>query len=231
MLDIRKESQSTTNGYHWSALLIMLLGSILLEPLFGSSFAIELTSLALIELTLVGAIFFSLKDLRFRLIGAILTLIWFGCSLAAMLNGHLNGVVTLISTGMIIAAPIMTFRALLARDQGDFETLIGGVFGYLLLAVVWAMFYSHMIRWQPGSIEFVGDHDLWTSMVYFSLVTLTSLGYGDILPIHPLARIAAGLQAVVGVLYIAVMIGSIVGNYRIEKFESEEADASTTPPN
>lgn len=229
MLDKYKDRLSTTSGYHWGGLLIMLLGSILLEPLFGSSFAIELTSLALIELTIVGAIIFTLSDLRLRLIGAVISLIWFGSSLGAMLNGHLNGYVTLVSVVLIIGAPIMTFRALLARGQGDFETLVGGIFGYLLLAVVWALFYAHMIRWQPGSIEFVGDHDIWTSMVYFSLVTLTSLGYGDILPIHPLARIAAGLQAVVGVLYIAVMIGSIVGNYRVEKFEAEEADALKPP--
>ncbi|WP_106206474.1 ion channel [Aliiruegeria haliotis] len=43
---------------------------------------------------------------------------------------------------------------------------------------------------------------------------LISLGYGDILPVHPLARAMAGLEAVVGELYIAVMIGSIVGSYR-----------------
>jgi hypothetical protein len=58
------------------------------------------------------------------------------------------------------------------------------------------------------------DSDIWSSVVYYSIVTITSLGYGDILPISPLARMVAGFEAIVGVLYIAIMIGSIVGKFQ-----------------
>ena len=51
-------------------------------------------------------------------------------------------------------------------------------------------------------------------MLYYSIVTLTTLGYGDILPTNSLAMMAAGFESIVGVLYIAVMIGSIVGNLK-----------------
>ncbi|WP_432653391.1 potassium channel family protein [Ruegeria atlantica] len=65
-------------------------------------------------------------------------------------------------------------------------------------------------------MAFPSDADLWSASIYFSLVTLTPLGYGDILPVSAVARISAGFEAVSGVLYIAIMIGSIVGTYRQE---------------
>ena len=83
-----------------------------------------------------------------------------------------------------------------------------------MLGMVWAMLFIQIESWQPGSISFTDGADIWSTSIYYSLVTLTSLGYGDILPISPLARVVAGLEAVVGVLYIAVMIGSIVGTYK-----------------
>ena len=54
-------------------------------------------------------------------------------------------------------------------------------------------------------------------MTYFSYVTLTTLGYGDIVPISPLARSLAVLEALTGVLFLAVLISRLVGSYRSER--------------
>ena len=98
------------------------------------------------------------------------------------------------------------------RGQGDVDTLLGAIFGYLLLAMAWAMLFIQIERWRPGSFSVPEGSDVWSSMLYYSIVTLTTLGYGDVLPISDLARMAAGFEAVIGVLYIAVMVGTIVGN-------------------
>ena len=48
-------------------------------------------------------------------------------------------------------------------------------------------------------------------MLYFSLITVTTAGYGDITPVTPIAQISAGLEAALGTLYLAILIGRIVG--------------------
>lgn len=114
----------------------------------------------------------------------------------------------------MIAALWATFANLVNAREGNIDNLMGAVFGYLLLAVAWAILYRQMERLHPGSFAIEEGADLSSSMIHFSLVTLTTLGYGDILPQTRPAEIAAGLEAVVGVLYIAVMVGSIVGTYQ-----------------
>lgn len=50
-------------------------------------------------------------------------------------------------------------------------------------------------------------------LVYFSLTTLTSTGYGDILPVHPAARSLANLEAVIGQLYLAILLARLVSQH------------------
>ncbi|PRY26933.1 ion channel [Aliiruegeria haliotis] len=208
-----------TPEVRWGALLVLLLVAILLEPVFGASRPVELLGLALLQFVVVRALFTSVTDRRGRIAGLALALFWFGATLFAIFVDALHGVVAAVSVLMLAGALYVTFRNLLDREAGDLEALVGAVFGYVLLAMAWAMFFVQIERWQPGAISFPDDAPLWSSSVYYSLVTLTSLGYGDILPVHPLARVMSGLEAVVGVLYIAVMIGSIVGSYRGRRYD------------
>jgi voltage-gated potassium channel len=129
-------------------------------------------------------------------------------------NAQLQGTVAVLSAALLAASLVVTIGNLLKQGRDDIEALLGGIFGYLLLAIVWAVLFVWIERWKPGSFVFAEQSDLSSTMIYHSLVTLTTLGYGDVLPSTPIARLAAGLEAVVGVLYIAVMIGSIVGTYK-----------------
>ena len=85
------------------------------------------------------------------------------------------------------------------------------MFGYFLLVVGWALFFDAMETWSPGAFALAADGDPFTELLYFSLVTITTLGYGDISPVAPFARISAGLEAATGTLYIAILIARIVG--------------------
>ena len=70
---------------------------------------------------------------------------------------------------------------------------------------------------SPGSIQ-IGSHpaDRQTDLLYFSLVTLATIGYGDIVPLSGEARILAALEGVTGVLYIAITVALLVGRFRSE---------------
>ncbi len=73
---------------------------------------------------------------------------------------------------------------------------------------------------SPGSFhdtgEIYSDTQLW-EFIYYSFVTITTLGYGDIYPLIPFARSLAYLEAVCGQLYIALLVASLVGGYMSSK--------------
>jgi ion channel len=86
---------------------------------------------------------------------------------------------------------------------------------YMLIGLTWAGMYEIIHGVWPGAFRFsepVPERriDLATSLAYFSFVTLTTMGYGDITPLHPVARSAAILEALVGQLFPAILIARLV---------------------
>ncbi len=203
----------------WGTLLLLLVCAILLEPLIGTSRIAELASLALFETSVLGAIFMSAETRRVQQVGFVLAVTWFAASVVAVLEYEVGRLVAWLSVILVFGALTLTFRNMMRRGQSDMDTLLGAIFGYLLLAMAWAMLYVQIERWWPGSFSVPEQSDIWASMLYYSLVTLTTLGYGDVLPVSDIARMAAGFEAVVGVLYIAVMVGSIVSGLHDRRTE------------
>ena len=91
---------------------------------------------------------------------------------------------------------------------------------YLLLGLLWATLYLAIDAFSPGSIQ-MGGHaaDRQTELLYFSLITLSTIGYGDIVPLSGEARILAALEGVTGVLYIAITVALLVSRFRDEPLD------------
>lgn len=88
---------------------------------------------------------------------------------------------------------------------------------YLLLGFVWASIYLAVEAFTPGSIRLEGGPvERQTELLYFSLVTLSTVGYGDIVPLSGMARILTALEGVTGVLYIATTVAFLVGRFKSE---------------
>jgi hypothetical protein len=90
----------------------------------------------------------------------------------------------------------------------------GAVVLYLSIALLFAALYEILLALLPGSISGVAAQGnylvLGRGLIYYSLTTLTSIGYGDLLPIHPLARSLSNLEAVIGQLFPATLLARIV---------------------
>ena len=88
---------------------------------------------------------------------------------------------------------------------------------YLLIGLLWTTLYLAMDAFYPGSIR-IGSlpADRQTELLYFSLITLSTIGYGDIVPLSGEARILAALEGVTGVLYIAITVALLVSRFRRE---------------
>jgi hypothetical protein len=93
---------------------------------------------------------------------------------------------------------------------------------YVLIAMVWASSYAIVVHFVPDAIfinetnnakKFVGYSDL----IYYSMTTLTSTGYGEITPVHPAARALAMLQQWVGVMYVGILIARLAGMHKFRR--------------
>jgi voltage-gated potassium channel Kch len=80
--------------------------------------------------------------------------------------------------------------------------------------MIWAMMYLLIAQALPGSFNGVPQApwlENFPTATYFSFVTITTLGYGDILPVSPLARFLVTMEAIVGVFYMAIVVASLIG--------------------
>ena len=99
--------------------------------------------------------------------------------------------------------------------------IVGAICVYLMLGVIWALSYALMEAVIPGSFkgltEQVASSSWNPDWVYFSFVTLSTLGYGDITPLTYSARALSFFEAIVGQFYLAVLVAGLVGAYLSEK--------------
>ena len=94
------------------------------------------------------------------------------------------------------------------------NNIIGSVCIFFLLGLIWTMLYLLTAEFIPDAFSGI-DISNWKrnfpDFIYFSFVTLTTLGFGDILPASPLSRFLVYMESVVGVFYMAVVVSSLVG--------------------
>jgi hypothetical protein len=111
---------------------------------------------------------------------------------------------------LILLLAVVLFHTL--RDGPiTLHRIQGGVAAYLLLGVAWAHAYSLIAVLRPGAFSgAAAAADSPRAFLYFSFVTLTTVGYGDVLPVHPAARSLAMLEAVTGPLYLAILLARLV---------------------
>ena len=98
------------------------------------------------------------------------------------------------------------------------DTIKGAVSVYLLIGLLWTLFYMTVDRFDPGAFSMsVSGEKL--NLFYYSFVTMTTLGYGDIVPVNRLARNMAVIQAVLGQMYIAILVARLVGLHIVHQLE------------
>lgn len=112
-----------------------------------------------------------------------------------------------ITLGVVVA------RTVFRRGKVTYHRIIGAVLLYLLIAVCFAALSAFVGLSIPGAFKGVAIEDnatLASELFYLSFATLTTTGYGDLVPLHPLARSLCNLEAVVGQLYPATLLARLV---------------------
>ncbi len=115
---------------------------------------------------------------------------------------------------------VLVMRAVVRDERVTSDKIVASICGYLLLGTCWSIAYALLEAANPGSFALAGAFAEGSSagagsqtsgFAYFSFVTLTTLGYGDITPISPQAQTLAWMEAGAGQIYLTVLVARLVG--------------------
>jgi voltage-gated potassium channel len=130
-------------------------------------------------------------------------------------RGYFQVVFFCIASGVVL-------HDVMTGDGVSSDKILGAVCGYLLIGMVFAFFYNALEEAQV--LAFQTDDPGFHTFLYFSLVTLTTLGYGDIVPITAQAKALTSMEAVIGQFYLAVVVARLVSLHLFESQKIEEGN-------
>ena len=129
----------------------------------------------------------------------------------SVLDIYLDAAAWLI-TGVTLS--IVVARAVFASGKVNFHRIIGAVLLYLNIGLIFVALFCFVALLEPNAFTGLGplqdNFAVAGNLIYFSFVTLTSVGYGDIVPLHPFARGLANVEAIIGQLYPATLLARLV---------------------
>lgn len=149
-------------------------------------------------------------------------------------NATLEAATYAVGLTTLFTVAVLTIKNLLASTRVTTDTLAASLCGYGFLVAAWAAAYSLLEVLQPGSFIYPDIASLERQMrfglgdsataLYFSFVTMTTLGYGDIVPATDSSRLLAAMQAFMGQAYIAILVAKLVGQYVVAATASGDKD-------
>src|SRR5262249_19301668 len=129
-----------------------------------------------------------------------------------------RGVTTGLVRGFLLWLLVVVLREVFRPVTTARDAVVGALCGFLILLMVFTRVHGLIEALNPDAYRTDGppfsersDAMLVSSFQYFSTVTLTTVGFGDIVPVTPAARLVTGLEAITGQLYLAVVIATLVG--------------------
>jgi hypothetical protein len=196
------------------ALLVALLALLATYPFAGTrrtAGALLELCWALVLLSLVRAVWHQRATRRLvLLLGAAAVVAGALASQAKLLA--LYPVVLALRVVLLAVIVVGLFRNLLERRRITMDAVLGACCIYLLFGIGWSGIYS-LIRWvDPAAFQFAGaSHEATeVALVYFSLITMTTVGHGDITPVSGPARMIAAIEALLAQLFLAIVIARMV---------------------
>jgi len=202
-------------------LLMSILLLLLLQPFF-EGFWLGHQLLRLFFFVTLGTALYSISDNKQRCLWGLAIGL---PALAAIGSSYYVEGEGLLATGFLVNVAFLVFvavnvlRHVLKSTDVTAETIYGALCVYLLLGLIWASGYFALELLHKGSFQLDGVdlstavpavEGLFSKCLYYSYVTLTTLGYGDVRPMTPPAQSLSYVQALTGQLYLAVLVARLI---------------------
>lgn len=211
---MRPPSEKNNFIYLTVGLVVLLLAGALVDKMPGTigPRVVQSSTVGVLALGVWG---FRRTASRFRagivFVVAVLLLTFAGLILdrAGLRYTHL-----LVLLSFFIWTTWLAARQVLFTGSIDGNKIVGAICIYLLLGYIWSLGYLFIAELAPQAFNGLQQgswHDNFFDALYFSFVTITTLGYGDISPALPLARFLVIMEAVVGMFYMSILVASLVG--------------------
>jgi hypothetical protein len=213
--------ESVTTGRRFFLLFLFLLAVLLLYPYADSSrfgfYALRVVGSAVIVIS-VYAISLRRSVLIFALILAVPALVQ-RFRLPEPTASTFSIINITLSFVFDVYVVVVIFRRVFAREQANSETVFGALCIYLLVGFSFASMYGMVAVLQPQAFYLDPHTNLHTvanrfDFIYYSYGTMTSLGAAGITPVSAQARSLTVVEAILGVLYLAVLVARLIGAYR-----------------
>ena len=204
-----------------------------LVSVIGSSVAIQLTNnLVLFAVLLLGLYALTQNNITRMVLGGIILIAISVRSARFVFGSHwLLGWDILLSLVAAIAFVGITLRYVYKEGPVTSQRIQAAVAAYLLIVLAFALGYMLISFLMPGAFGFpdkapnIDDPRFGYIFHYFSISTITTLGYGDIVPVHPFARTLATVEALVGQLFPAILLARLVS---LSVVDSQRSDKQKT---
>ncbi len=218
------------------ALLLLILSAPFIEDLPGG----DLIATSLLTVVMISAVF-AVGDRREVTIGALILVV---PALAGKWLNHfrpdlLHPVVFLVASDLFFAYVVVRLLAFIVRAPWvNASVLCAGVAGFLMLGLLWTPAYLTVAKLNPAAFSVPANPGAPASLdgfsaLYFSFITLCTVGYGDIAPVSKVARMLAMVEAICGLFYMAVLISRLVSVFsaRPPSLASQPGEASHASDN
>jgi hypothetical protein len=198
----------------FSLLLAAILMLFVVRPFIEGYVGIEILMIIFLSLILFSAIF-AVSETRLQ---SIIALILGLAAVTIKWWAYFSQIPGLDFLEKILGGIFMTYAAaimlshLFKQKEVTVDVIIGGICVYFLIGLMWAFIFYALEMAAPGSFHLADDaaaND--AEFTYFSFVTLTTLGYGDTTPLTTPARNLVVVEAVMGQLYLAILVARLVG--------------------
>ncbi len=200
-------------------LLVILVTNFVLAPFLYGIIGRLFSSAILLSAIIIIVKTFSRHQKLFRLYLGIACLT-FGLETVALFDWYsfktafIYFFIQSVYTLYLGVAVFLILRDILLCQHITADTIRGGICAYLLIGFFWALLYTIVASFdERASSQAASEAKFYGRAIHFSFKTLTTLGYGDIVPVSPLATMLTNLEAIIGQLYPSTLIAILVGHY------------------
>lgn len=224
--DITKSRYSKRFIHLLISLLTLLFGSLFIPD----EFTVYLSPIFLLQFTFTGLILFrNHRRVIYRLIVVIILflLLFEGLKFTSFSSRWATLLADLTYVIYFVITALEVFRQILLARRVDFNMVAGAFCGFIMLAIIGSFSLSIIEVTSPGSFSGINLDNFqatFQDLIYYSFVSILTIGYGDILPISDTARKASVLLGIVGYFYNIFVIGITISKFMMQNNYSQKKD-------